>query len=148
MPIRLIPRLALPFLLLTSHAVQADETADEATFLKESVDYFDQVTRTNLPRQVDKVTTLNSVQLDPAKKMLYYRYAISSLRLEQMDLGARAKFENGLKSQLESTTCQQTDLLQRFREHHLSVTHAYTGSDGKPLASITIDPLTLNCTKS
>ncbi|MCJ1888184.1 hypothetical protein LNN38_25250 [Pseudomonas sp. LA21] len=148
MPIRLIPRLALPLLLLASVAVQADEAADEAKFLQVSVTYFDQVTRTNLPHKVDKVTTLNSVQLDPAKKMLYYRYAISSLRLDQMDLGARAKFENGLKTQLEGTTCQQTDLLQRFREHHLSVTHEYTGSDGKPLASITIDPQTLNCAKS
>lgn len=148
MPIRLIPRLALPLLLLSSLAVQADEAADEAKFLKDSVAYFDQITRTNLPHQVDKVTTLNSVQLDPAKKMLYYRYAISSLRMDQMDLGARAKFENGLKSQLESTTCQQTELLQRFREHHLSVTHEYTGSDGKPLASITIDPQALSCAKS
>ena len=85
-------RLALPFLLLASVTVHADEPADEAKFLKESVDFFDQVSRANLPRKVDKVTTLNSVQLDPTKKMLYYRYAISSLRLDQMDLGARAKF--------------------------------------------------------
>jgi len=148
MPIRLMPRLALPLLLLSSLAVQADDTAEEAKFLKDSVEYFDQVTRSNLPHQVDKVTTLNSVQLDPVKKMLYYRYGISSLRLDRMDLGARAKFENGLRSQLESTTCQQTELLQRFREHHLSVTHEYTGSDGKPLASITIDPQTLDCAKS
>ncbi|WP_252858409.1 hypothetical protein [Pseudomonas nitroreducens] len=79
-------RLALPLLLLTSLAVHADDSADEAKFLKESADYFDQVTKANLPRQVDKVTTLNSVQLDPAKKMLYYRYAISNLRLDAMDL--------------------------------------------------------------
>jgi len=141
-------RLALPFLLLTSLAVHADDSPDEAKFLKESADYFDQVTKSNLPRQVDKVTTLNSVQLDPAKKMLYYRYAISNLRLDAMDLGARAKFENGLKKQLEDTTCQQPDLLQRFREHHLSVTHEYTGSDTKPLASITIDPQSLSCAKT
>ena len=141
-------RLALPFLLFTSLAVHADDAADEAKFLKESADYFDQVTKSNLPRQVDKVTTLNSVQLDPAKKMLYYRYAISNLRLDAMDLGARAKFENGLKKQLEGTTCEQPDLLQRFREHHLSVTHEYAGSDAKPLASITIDPQTLSCAKT
>jgi hypothetical protein len=138
-------RLALPLLLLTSLAVHAEDSPDEAKFLKESVDYFDQVTKSSLPHQVDKVTTLNSVQLDPTKKMLYYRYGISNLRLDAMDLGARAKFENGLKTQLESTTCQQPDLLQRFREHHLSVTHEYTGSDGKPLASITVDPQNLSC---
>lgn len=141
-------RLALPFLLLTSLAVHAEDSADEAKFLKDSVDYFDQVSKANLPRKVDKVTTLNSVQLDPAKKMLYYRYAISSLRLDQMDLGARAKFENGLKTQLETSTCQQPDLLERFRQHHLSVTHEYTGSDGKPLASVTVDPQSLDCTQS
>ncbi|PJI50219.1 MAG: hypothetical protein CTR55_05070 [Pseudomonas sp.] len=141
-------RLALPLLLLASLAVHAEDSAEEAKFLKDSVDYFDQVTKANLPRQVDKVTTLNSVQLDPAKKMLYYRYGISNLSLASMDLGARAKFENGLKKQLEDTTCQQTELLQRFREHHLSVTHEYTGSDAKPLASITIDPQTLSCSKT
>ena len=140
-------RLALPLLLLASLSVHAADSPEEARFLKESADYFDQVTRANLPRQVDKVTTLKSVQLDPAQKRLYYRYAISNLRLDQMDLGARAKFENGLKAQLESTTCQQTDLLQRFREHHLSITHEYAGSDARPLASITIDPRTLSCAK-
>ncbi|WP_447747346.1 hypothetical protein [Pseudomonas nicosulfuronedens] len=144
----LLARFALPLLLLTSLAVHAEDSAEEAKFLKDSVDYFDQVTKANLPRQVDKVTTLNSVQLDPAKKMLYYRYGISNLSLASMDLGARAKFENGLKKQLEDTTCQQTELLQRFREHHLSVTHEYTGSDTKPLASITIDPQTLSCAKT
>lgn len=147
MPTRPLTLLALP-LLLTSLCAHADEAADEAKFLKESKDFFDQVTRANLPRKVDKVTTLDSVQLDPATKMLYYRYAISSLRLDQMDLGARAKFENGLKTQLESSTCQQADLLQRFRQHHLGITHQYTGSDGKPLASITIDPQSLDCAKS
>ena len=141
-------RLALPLLLLASFAVHAEDSPDEAKFLKESADYFDQVTKANLPRQVDKVTTLNSVQLDPAKKMLYYRYAISNLRLDAMDLGARAKFESGLKSQLESSTCQQPDLLERFRQHHLSVTHEYTGSDGKPLASVTVDPQSLDCTRT
>ncbi|MCP8464924.1 hypothetical protein NK553_13300 [Pseudomonas sp. ZM23] len=148
MPPRTFARIALPFLLLCTLAAHADDAADEARFLKESVDFFDQVTRANLPRQVDKVTTLNSVQLDPAKKMLYYRYAISTLRLDQMDLGARAKFESGLKSQLESSTCQQPDLLERFRQHHLSVTHEYTGSDGKPLASVTVDPQSLDCTRT
>jgi len=117
---------------------------DEATFLKESAAFFEQQSK-QLPLQVDQVTRLENVRLDTDSKVLHYRYGISSMKAEGMQASDLDKFKGEQRTRLERATCQQPALLQRIREHGIRVAHDYDGSDGKPLASIEIDPQKLQC---
>ena len=65
--------------------------------------------------------------------------------LRETSPGALDKFKGEQRTRLERATCQQPALLQRIREHGIRVAHDYDGSDGKPLASIEIDPQKLQC---
>ncbi|MCY1391737.1 hypothetical protein D9M71_65890 [compost metagenome] len=139
--------LALPLALCgyLYSARAGQPPVDEETFLRQSAEFFDQQTRDNLPKQVDKVTTLNSVKLSLDDKTLYYRYAISSVSSTQLDATGKAKLQDGLRSGLIASTCQQQELLERFRHYRIRVSHQYTGNDGRLLAKVDIDPQTLRC---
>ncbi|MCY1277589.1 hypothetical protein D3C76_745480 [compost metagenome] len=138
--------LALPVALAGYlYSARAGQSTDPDTFLRQSAEYFDQQTRDHLPQQVDKVTTLKSVQLSLDDRTLYYRYAISSVSSTQLDAAGKAKLEDGLRSRLVASTCQQQELLERFRRYRVRISHQYTGNDGKLLAKVDIDPQTLRC---
>ncbi|SDH90866.1 hypothetical protein [Pseudomonas panipatensis] len=132
-------------LALQAVDARAEATQDEATFLKESVAFFDQQTKTNLPVQVDKVTRLVSIHLDPDSKVLHYHYGVSSMTADGLGAAGLDKFRGDMRSQLERSTCAQPMLLQRISQHDIRIAHDYDGSDGKPLASVEIDPKVLQC---
>lgn len=136
--------LALFGLALGGFQQQA-RAEDEATFLKESAAFFEQQSKTSLPLQVDKVTRLENVRLDTDSKVLHYHYGLSNMKADGMDATALDKFRSEQRARLEQGTCQQPALLQRIREHGIRIAHDYDGSDGKPLASIEIDPQSLQC---
>jgi len=121
------------------------QAEDEAAFLQQSAAFFEQQSKTNLPMQVDQVTRLEKVELDTQSKVLHYHYGISSMKADGLDAAALDKFRSEQRARLERGTCQQPQLLQNIRQHNIRVAHDYDGSDGKPLASIEIDPQKLQC---
>lgn len=124
---------------------QQARAEDEATFLKESAAFFDQQSKTSLPLQVDQATRLEKVNLDTGSKVLHYHYGLNNMKADGLDAAALDKFRGEQRTRLERGTCQQPALLERIRQHGIRISHDYDGSDGKPLASIEIDPQTLQC---
>lgn len=141
---RLLGASALALLALGGLQPQA-RAEDEASFLKQSAAFFEQQSKTSLPLQVDQVTRLENVRLDTDSKVLHYHYGLSNMKADGLDGAALDKFRGEQRARLERGTCQQPALLERIRQHGIRIAHDYDGSDGKPLASIEIDPQTLQC---
>ncbi|KAF1054008.1 MAG: hypothetical protein GAK43_01139 [Stenotrophomonas maltophilia] len=146
MPLFSASRAHLLALALFAGVLPAAHAAeDEATFLKESVAFFDQQTREHLPMQVDAQTRLDSIRLDPQGKELIYSYSLTQQAAADMDSAARGRFESDMRGKLETGSCSQPQLLDTLRQHGIRIEHRYSGKDSQPLADIHIDPQALTC---
>ncbi|MBJ9977084.1 hypothetical protein IAE35_12130 [Pseudomonas sp. S75] len=96
-----------------------------------------------LPRQVDAITTFDSIELSNANT-IYYRYSVD-LDIKNLRTQQKAQMEDRVRAGLEQMMCKEKPLLEAMRRFKIHQLHHYE-ADGRLLFNVEIYPDKLDCT--
>ncbi|NBF09776.1 hypothetical protein [Pseudomonas sp. Fl4BN1] len=130
-------------IVIIGRIVSFNSQKKEAEYLTQLTAYFDTLTRTTLPKQVDSATTLESIRLLYGDT-LFYRYRVS-FDTDSLDSAQKAHGQQELQQKLEALACRDPELISNMRKHKIYQEHSYQDAKSNTVFTVYIRPTELKC---
>ncbi|KAA0945250.1 MULTISPECIES: hypothetical protein [unclassified Pseudomonas] len=134
---------AVVVIVIIGRFVSFNGQKKEVEYLTQLTAYFDNLTRTTLPKQVDAATTLESIQLVYGYT-LFYRYRVN-FAADSLGAAQKAQGQQELQQKLEALACGEPELISNMRKHKIYQEHSYQDAQGNTAFKVYIRPTELKC---